>query len=162
MHERNNGTTLMNSTSDTKDPAAHYWHLWTDIDGVTHQSHCRFSNFELQSFAPPASDLWVKRLAADPQDITILVLQPGTLRWHRNPKPQWIVPLSGTWFVESMDGTRVEMGPGMASFGEDQLSRPGANGREGHLSGVVGDEPCVLLLIQVTDTPRTDAACRLD
>lgn len=149
----------MNTTRETTDPATFYWHLWTDDDGVTHQSQCRFRGFDLQSFAPPASDLWVKRLSADPEDITILVLQPGTLRWHRNPKPQWIFPLSGTWFVESMDGTRVEMGPGMASFGEDQLATPNSDGNVGHLSGVVGDEPCVLLLIQITDSPRKNSAC---
>lgn len=149
----------MNTTRETTDPAAFYWHLWTDGDGVTHQSQCRFCGFDLQSFAPPASDLWVKRLSADPEDITILVLQPGTLRWHRNPKPQWIIPLSGTWFVESLDGTRVEMGPGMASFGEDQLATPNSDGNVGHLSGVVGDEPCVLLLIQITDPPRKNSAC---
>ena len=31
---------------------------------------------------------------------------------HENPRPQWIIPLSGRWFVSSMDGVRVEMGPG--------------------------------------------------
>jgi hypothetical protein len=29
------------------------------------------------------------------------------------------VPLSGRWFVETMDGTRVQMGPGEASFGKN-------------------------------------------
>jgi len=150
-------------TSIETDPAqaAVYWHLWTDSDGVTHQSRCRFDELELKSFAPPAKDLWVRRLAARPEDITILVLQPGTLNWHPNPKPQWIVPLTGTWFVESMDGTRVEMGPSELSFGEDQLAREDADGRAGNLSGVVGDDPCVLMLIQVLDPPRTGAACRL-
>lgn len=151
------------ATADaTDEPEALYWHLWTDTEGVTHQTACRFKNFELKSFAPPAKDLWTKRLAATPEDITVLVLQPGILNWHRNPKPQWIIPLSGTWFVQSMDGTRVEMGPGMASFGEDQLARPDDNGNVGHLSGVAGDTPCVLLLIQVTDPPRVNAACRVD
>ena len=49
--------------------------------------------------------------------------------WHENPEPQWIIPLSGRWFVESMDGERVEMGPGEISFGEDQsCSRRTADG----------------------------------
>jgi len=142
-------------------PSVVYRHLWTDTDGLTHRSKCRFDKLELKSFAPPAKDLWVKRLAATPEDITILVLQPGTLSWHRNPKPQWILPLSGTWFVESMDGTRVEMGPGELSFGEDQLAREDINGRAGHLSGVVGQDPCVLMLIQVLEDPRTGSACQV-
>ena len=142
-------------------PTATYWHLWADSDGVTHQSQCRFGAFDLKTFAPPSPDLWVKRLQASPEDITLLVLQPGWVGdWHRNPQAQWIIPLTGTWFVESMDGTRVEMGPGAVSFGEDQLARPDADGHEGHLSGVVGDEPAVLMLIQVTDEPTADAACR--
>ncbi|MES0882740.1 cupin domain-containing protein [Roseibium sp. SCP14] len=152
----------MSHTTETHSPDAGYWHLWSDADGITHQTHCRFQHLELKTFAPPAKDLWTKRLAADPEDITILVLQPGTLNWHRNPQPQWIVPLSGTWFVESMDGTRVEMGPGQLSFGEDQLAKSDANGREGHLSGVVGNEPCVLMVIQIKDPPRVGAACKVD
>ena len=148
-------------TETDPDHAATFWHLWTDEDGVTHQSKCRFSGLQLKNFAPPASDLLVKRLAAAPEDITILVLQPGILDWHRNPKPQWIVPLSGAWFVESMDGTRIEMGPGELSFGEDQLAREDAAGRAGHLSGVVGETPCVLMLIQVLDAPRCGAACQV-
>jgi hypothetical protein len=152
----------MSDATQTHSPHAGYWHLWSDADGITHQTHCRFEHLELKTFAPPAKDLWVKRLAANPEDITILVLQPGTLNWHRNPQPQWIVPLSGTWFVESMDGTRVEMGPGQLSFGEDQLAKPDGSGREGHLSGVVGNEPCVLMVIQIRDAPRVGAACKID
>ncbi len=151
----------MKEARTEQSPAVTYWHLWADSVGVTHQTQCRFEAFEFKTFAPPSTDLWVKRLAASPQDITLLVLEPGRAGgWHRNPQPQWIVPLSGTWFVESMDGTRVEMGPGGVSFGEDQLSQPDAQGREGHLSGVVGDDPAVLLLIQVSDPPTVDQACR--
>ena len=79
--------------------------------------------------------------------------------WHPNPKPQWIVPLSGRWFVESMDGTRVEMGPGEISFGEDQNVRE-VDGKKGHRSGTVGDEPAVLMIVQYDSAPTTDAACR--
>ena len=79
--------------------------------------------------------------------------------WHENPKPQWIVPLSGRWFVESMDGQRVEMGPGEISFGEDKNTRP-LNGKNGHLSGTVGDQPAVLMIVQF-EAPATIArACR--
>ncbi len=79
--------------------------------------------------------------------------------WHENPKPQWIVPLSGRWFVESMDGQRVEMGPGEISFGEDQNTRS-QGGRQGHRSGTVGAEPAVLMIVQL-DGPATVASpCR--
>jgi hypothetical protein len=79
--------------------------------------------------------------------------------WHENPKPQWIIPLSGRWFVESMDGQRVEMGPGEISFGEDQNTRE-ANGRKGHLSGTVGDVPAVLMVVQFATPPTVALPCR--
>ena len=77
--------------------------------------------------------------------------------WHENPKPQWIIPLSGRWFVESMDGQRVEMGPGEISFGEDQNTRNVA-GKQGHLSGTVGDEPAVLMIVQFDDAAAARVA----
>ncbi len=40
--------------------------------------------------------------------------------WHRESKVDWIVTLAGKWFVEAMEGTRVELGPGDVSLGEDQ------------------------------------------
>jgi hypothetical protein len=67
-------------------------------------------------------------------------------------------PLSGRWFVGSMDGQRVEMGPGEISFGGDQNAKE-TEGRKGHLSGVVGDEPAVLLLIQFDGVPPGLSAC---
>jgi hypothetical protein len=67
--------------------------------------------------------------------------------WHENPKPQWVIPLSGRWFVEAMDGTRVEMGPGEVSFGGDQNCSEQA-GKRGHLSGTVGNAPATLMVIQ--------------
>jgi len=91
--------------------------------------------------------------------VMMTVLPIGwTGEWHENPKPQWILPLSGRWFVESMDGQRVEMGPGEISFGADQNARE-VSGRKGHLSGVVGDEPAVLLLIQFENAPPGPSPC---
>lgn len=69
-------------------------------------------------------------------------------QWHENPAPQWIIP-SGRWFVETMDGHRVEMGPGHASLGEDQGSRPNASGHIGHLPGTLGDAPITLVFVQL-------------
>jgi len=73
--------------------------------------------------------------------------------WHENPAPQWIVPLSGRWFVESMDGTRREFGVGEFSLGEDQDCTKDADGRKGHRSGTVGDGPCVLMCVQLHVSP---------
>ena len=73
--------------------------------------------------------------------------------WHENPAPQWIVPLSGSWWVEAMDGTRREFGPGELSLGEDQNCKPDAQGRKGHRSGTIGDQPAVLMTVQLHIPP---------
>jgi hypothetical protein len=80
--------------------------------------------------------------------------------WHENPKPQWIIPLSGRWFVETMDGQRVEMGPGDISFGEDQGTVTDSDGRKGHRSGTLGSEPAVLMLVQLDENPTVASPCR--
>ena len=58
------------------------------------------------------------------------------------------MPISGGWGVETMDGTRVEMGVGELSFGGDQNTRA-KDGKSGHLSWVVGNDPCQLMIVQL-------------
>jgi hypothetical protein len=79
--------------------------------------------------------------------------------WHENPAAQWIIPLSGRWFVETMDAHRIEMGPGDASLGEDQGSKPDAAGHFGHLSGTLGDAPITLMFIQLDRKVTFNDAC---
>jgi hypothetical protein len=60
---------------------------------------------------PPAAPSWQNRMNTAGSAVIISVLPVGWEGfWHENPKPQRIVPLSGRWFVETMDGKRVEMG----------------------------------------------------
>jgi hypothetical protein len=75
--------------------------------------------------------------------------------WHENPAPQWIVVLSGRWWIESMDGTRIEQGPGEFSFGEDQGCAE-VDGKKGHRSGVIGEEPCCLMTVQLHVAAQRD------
>jgi hypothetical protein len=134
-------------------PTVHYWHLWTDAQGVSHQQRCRMQDFRSASIQPPAAPQWQGRPHSAPMTTLLTVLPVGWIgQWHENPKPQWIIPLSGRWFVQSMDGTRVEMGAGELSFGADQGCRE-HEGRRGHLSGTVGDEPAVLMLVQLAAAP---------
>jgi hypothetical protein len=129
-------------------PRIPYWHLWTDSDGVSRLTRCIMTEFRLQSMQPPADPQW--QGVSEHGAVTVLfTVQPvGWVgAWHENPKPQWVIPLSGRWFVESMDGIRVEMGPGDVSFGGDQNCRERA-GKRGHLSGTVGPEPATLMVVQ--------------
>ena len=43
------------------------------------------------------------------------------------------------------------MGPGEISFGADQNAKPDAYGRAGHRSGAVGDQPAVMMIVQLED-----------
>lgn len=138
-------------------PQVAYWHLWTGEDGTTHQTACHLTEFEIARVGAAAPQ-W-----SDPQrrsDATVVfTVQPvgWTGDWHENPAPQWIVVLSGRWWIESMDGTRIEQGPGEFSLGEDQGSIL-TGGRKGHRSGTVGSEPAVLMTVQM-HVPPLRTAC---
>ena len=140
--------------SDTDAPSIPYWHLHTDADGVSRQTLCHMTAFELKSISPPAEPQWQGQRHHDGMTCMVTVMPVGWVGdWHENPAPQWIIPLSGRWFVEDMDGKRVEMGPGEIAFGEDQGCGT-RDGKTGHLSGSVGNQPAVVMIIQF-DTKRT-------
>jgi hypothetical protein len=141
-------------------PTLSYWHVWTDKNGVSHQRRCELSAFQLQSISPGAAPSWIDKQIA-PGATILMVNQPvGWVgEWHENPKPQWILPLSGRWFVETMDGKRVEMGPGDLSFGGDQNCKPDGQGRKGHRSGTVGNQPSVNLIVQLENDPSAGRPC---
>jgi hypothetical protein len=142
-------------------PDIPYWHVWTDEKGVSHQDRCTLSGFKFDVISPGAAPLWINRLNATVTGIVFTSMPPGWMGdWHENPAPQWIIPLSGRWFVETMDGKRVEMGPGELSFGNDQNTKPDAQGRTGHRSGAVGDHPCMLMLVQVKQDPVNSRPCQ--
>ena len=55
-------------------------------------------------------------------------------------------------------GTRIEMGPGELSLGEDQNCTEDKHGRRGHRSGTIGNEPAVLMTVQL-HVPPTRRPC---
>jgi hypothetical protein len=126
--------------------------VWTDEQGISHQTQCELTDFEQSSIAEGTAPQWNNRLLTSEANIMFTVLPVGWVgEWHENPQPQWIVPLSGRWFVETLDGQRVEMGPGDVSFGGDQQTKPNGEGHKGHLSGTLGNEPAVLMIAQLND-----------
>ncbi len=142
---------MTSQTPESADkPTLTYWHVWTDSEGVSHQTRRELTGFAKESMGGKAAPQWNNRLMSGDAEVLFSVLPVGWVgEWHENPKPQWIVPISGTWFVETMDGVRVEMGPGEVSFGGDQNTQPDEKGQQGHLSGTVGNEPARLMVIQL-------------
>ncbi|MGB7413125.1 MAG: hypothetical protein WA902_02865 [Thermosynechococcaceae cyanobacterium] len=151
--------TVATNSKDNRDridqhsqPTLSYWHVWTDDDGISHQTCCQLTHFEQESMGGDADPQWNNRLLSADAEVLFSVLPVGWEgEWHENPKPQWIIPLSGRWFVETMDGNRIEMGAGNLSFGGDQNTVPNAKGHRGHRSGTVGQQPAVLMVIQLND-----------
>lgn len=146
-------------TEPNQPPRLSYWLLWADEQGISRQRRCEIADFDFTSISPPAGPQWLGRSFTGETTVMVTVLPVGWVgTWHENPKPQWIIPLSGRWFVESMDGQRIEMGAGELSFGADQNSGT-VDGKKGHLSGTVGAEPAVLMLVQFEVPPADLPAC---
>lgn len=133
-------------------PSLSYWHVWTDEVGSSRQTKATLTHFKKESIGGGAAPQWNDHLLSSDAKVLFTELPVGWVGdWHENPEPQWIVPLTGRWFVETMDGRRVEMGPGEVSFGGDQDTKPDDKGHKGHLSGTVGQQPAVLMIVQLTD-----------
>jgi hypothetical protein len=128
-----------------------YWHLWTDGDGLSHQTLCRLAAPTSAPLNPGVAAQWSVPMVTNGNSFLTLLPVGWRGEWHENQEPKWIFVLSGAWFVESMDGERHTFGPGAFSFGGDQGCRRLDDGRWGHLSGQVGDEPCLQLILQRHD-----------
>jgi hypothetical protein len=141
--------------ADIPPPSISYWHVYTDAEGISRQREGQISGFAMNMITAGMTPQWIGTRASGKMDCLFTVLPPGwEADWHENPSPQWIVPLSGCWGVETMDGMRVEMGPGMVSFGAD-LGTVEREGKRGHRSWTVGNEPAVLMLVQFNpDVPQ--------
>lgn len=150
---------------DPPSPTIPYRHLWTDAHGKSHLALCEFKTFDLKTMSAPAAPQWQNRLGTETMT-TIATVQPDQWLgdWHEDPKPQWIIPLAGRWFIEAMDGTRFEMGPGEIAFGEDLNTVPDESGpmkgKKGHLSGNVGGGEVKLFVIQLGEKVTINQPCR--
>lgn len=132
-------------------PTFPYWHVYTDENGVSRQEKRQLTGFEEQSMGGNSGSQWNNLLMKGATQVIFTELPPDfDGDWHENPHPQWIVPLAGGWWVETMDGTRTEFRVGDFSFGADQKTK----GEKGHRSGVLDGEPCRMMIIQFTDDER--------
>jgi hypothetical protein len=147
---------------EERPPVMPYFHLWTGTDGNSRLDRCLMTGFALESIGGGAAPQWMRDCPGEVEAVKFNVLPVGWVgEWHESPKPQWVIPLAGRWFLETPDGTRVEMGPGDIHFGQDQGTR-GDGGRKGHRSGQVGDEPCVQMMVQFLISPLPRIACPFD
>ncbi|HLH11501.1 MAG TPA: cupin domain-containing protein [Methylovirgula sp.] len=144
---------------NNSNPRVSYWHLWTDPSGMSRQTRCAMTEFEPIGFKLGAS-CWQSKKLNDRASVFTTILPVGWISgWQENPSPRWIIPLSGRWAVESMDGQRVEMGPGEILFGDDQNTKE-REGRRGHRAAAVGDKPAVLMIVEFEALAQSISPCR--
>jgi hypothetical protein len=151
MIELPTSVTLENDGNDAeRPPVLPFLHMWTAQNADSRIDLSHMGGFGLKSVGGGASPQWMRPFPGDVASVTFAILPVGwTGDWHESPKPQWVIPLRGRWFIETMDGTRVEMGPGDIHFGQDQ----GTTDEKGHRSGQIGDEPCFQLMLQFETSP---------
>lgn len=140
-----------------------YWDNWTDAQGVSHLTKCKLKNFTLSQLAPHADPQWVNH-AQQGQARMVTSVQPAHWKggWHAPESVQWIIPIQGVWFVQSMDGTRVELNPGDALLSEEVGAKADKEGHLGHLSGNVGDAPVALMITQFASATASHKPCETE
>ena len=94
-------------------PALPFVHMWTDLDGRSRLDESTLRGFGLQSVGGGADPQWMRPFPGEVTAVLFAALPVGWVgQWHPSPHPQWVIPLRGRWFLETQDGSRVEMGPG--------------------------------------------------
>ena len=136
-------------------PKLPYWRLFTGEAGFSSVAASLLGGFAEQSVGGRAAAMWMHAVPGTVDAVWFAILPVGWVgEWHESPMRQWVVTLSGRWFIETQDGLRIEMGPGDTHWGADLGTRQ-VNGNHGHRSGQLGDEPCAHLLVQFCALPKT-------
>lgn len=134
-------------------PLMPFWQMKDDGEGRSTIVQDWLGNFVQQVVSGDTTPIWMRAFPGQVKAVWFNVLPVGWVGdWHPSPSLQWVVPLSGRWFIETQDGHRVEMGPGDIHWGADIVTGRAAG--IGHFSGQTGEVPCVQLMVQFHDTPE--------
>jgi hypothetical protein len=129
-------------------PSVPFWEMKPGPDGRSTIDEQMLTDFARRVVSGETDPIWMREFRGEVKAIWFNVLPVGWLGdWHPSPELQWVVPLSGRWFIETQDGKRIEMGPGDIHWGAD-VAIPEANAHIAHRSGQLGDGPCVQMMIQ--------------
>ncbi|WP_062500915.1 cupin domain-containing protein [Gluconobacter oxydans] len=142
-------------------PTISYWDNWTDPQGVTHLTKCKMSTFHEDSIAPDGDKIMLSSPHDGPATVTMRVQPPHWKGgWNVSHQVQWIVPLSGIYFIKAMDGTSVELNPGDILLSEDVAPASHGSDPKGHLSGNVGDAAVALQILQFGEATPSHVPCQ--
>jgi len=132
-------------------PRMPFWQMDNTAEGHSRIVQHLLDGFHQKSVSGNTDPIWMREFSGTVKAVWFNILPVGWIgHWHPSPSLQWVVPLSGRWFVETHDGKRVEMGPGDIHWGADVEADLEAS-REGHRSGQIGDMPCVQMMVQFSD-----------
>lgn len=145
---------LKNDGNDKNNPPEMpFLHMWTNLEGKSCLNDSLMRGFGLKSVGGGADPQWMRPFPGEVTAVNFAVLPVGWVGdWHESPAPQWVIPIKGRWYLKTQNGDYVEMGPGDIHFGQDQETKK-LNGKLGHESGCVGDEPCFQIMIQFKESP---------
>jgi hypothetical protein len=108
---------------------------------TNHESHSSYTGADGQSHF---DEIEVEIEKLQPGDGIIFRQVPSTYlnTWHRAPRRQYIINLSGESEVEVGDGTKRRLGPGDIYLADDTTG-------QGHISRAVGNQPRVFVTIPI-------------
>lgn len=149
---------LTNDGRDRNDPPGMpFWLMGSTTDGQSFIDQRMLEGFVQQSVSGDTAAIWMRKFQGSVKAVWFNILPIGWIgEWHPSPSLQWVVPLSGRWFIETQDGLRVEMGPGDIHWGTDVVSDAEAS-HKGHRSGQLGDVPCVQMMVQFSEANGPEA-----
>mmetsp|Transcript_137045 Transcript_137045/g.382126 ORF Transcript_137045/g.382126 Transcript_137045/m.382126 type:complete len:209 (-) Transcript_137045:94-720(-) len=141
-----------------------YVHLWVDADGETHLKDCIVKDLVLQKLPGGRADQYVRNLAdtiPGLHETGVIVTQLlGPNPWHHCPSTQFVLTMSGTWYVNTTDGDQRYLPAGTWLFQDDTADHPAAQPgtrKAMHYSEAVG--PCNQMVLQWDRAPVVGKPC---
>ena len=112
-------------------------HLYTGPDNLTHAE-------EIEMKFTPGTPAEVSKMLAVTGGELHRTAGGSVNDWHRAPRRQYVITLSGHGEVEVSGGKKISMGPGHIDFVEDTTGK-------GHITRVVGADDRVTLQLPLAD-----------
>ena len=101
-------------------PEIPYWHLWTDDDGVSHQTRCTLTEFELKGIGGAAPQWNDKQDRAEATVVSPCSRSAGSATGTRTRRRNGSSCCPAAGGSSPWTARASSMGPGEFSFGEDQ------------------------------------------
>lgn len=138
-----------------------YNQLWVGADGTTHVAQgLKFGSLAKKGYS--GTPQYVRQFGLSDFTVKAVVVTQmfGENPWHYAPSAQFVVTLSGAWYVRTSDGKTVVFRAGDVLFQDNTNAHPAARAgtQDGmHFSGVApGEATCSQLVIQVERKPAAE------